>query len=211
MEGGGHRELQTPLLEGARSTRTRTHPQAIALMPPHSCNGHPSNRTRSNRDAKGQPPPPWTKPPTCATDPLRLSSPLSQTHHHTKWSGQPARGSPQTRPQSSGMREPPNSGTTQCHWTHNITHTQRLANPCTYPHLGGSVGRGTDGLVSGGRRAGSGAGSGWWASAAPAPRWERASVGPWVPPHRGCGGWGLCLLICPRPRGEAAQANQERL
>lgn len=68
--GGGHRWLQTLLLEGVRSTRARIHPQAIALMPPHSCNGHTSNRTRSNRDAKGQPPPPWTKLPTCATDPF---------------------------------------------------------------------------------------------------------------------------------------------
>jgi hypothetical protein len=37
---------------------------------------------------------------------------------------------------------------------------------------------------------------------------ERASVGRSVPPHRGCGGCRLRLLICPRSRGEAAPANQ---
>lgn len=63
LDGGrGHRWLQTLLgLHEARSTRTRIRPQAFALMLPHSCKGHTSNRTRSNRDAKGQPSAPVDK------------------------------------------------------------------------------------------------------------------------------------------------------
>lgn len=139
---------------------TRTRPQAIAFMPPHSCNGHghTSNRTRSNRDAKGSPPPPWTKPPACATDPFRLNSPLSQPPRKLVRSG----GSRVPANSTPGLR---NAGAQVPH-TPNVTgpimsHTQRPADPCTYPHLGGSTGRAADGLVSGGRRAGSGAGSGW--------------------------------------------------
>lgn len=193
-------------LREARSTHTRIRPQAMTLMQPHSGKGRTSNCTRSNRDAKGQP-----------------SAPPRQSHQHAPQTPTPSTQQPHELPalrasQVSGLPGPrrlrragaPNSRTqpesldTQCH-PHSVQPT-----PGTYPHLGGSAGRAADRPMSGGRKTGSGAGSGWGASAAPAPRWERASVGPSVPPHRGCGGRGLRLLICPRPRGEVAPANQER-
>lgn len=163
LGGGLHRWLQTLLfgLDEASATRTRIHPQAIALVPPHSCKGHTSNRTRSNRDAKDQPSAsrgqshqhaPQTPPP------LRLSSPPSQPHELVRSASSrvPADSAPGLR--SAGAPQLPHTpkvnGPT-------MSHTQRPADPCTYPHLGGSAGRAADRLVSGGRRTGSGAGSGW--------------------------------------------------
>ena len=89
--------------------------------------------------------------------PLRLNSPLSQPHKLVRSAGSrvPADSAP-------GLRRAgdPNSGT-QPKSLDTMSRTQSPADPCTYPHLGGSAGRAAFRLMSGGRRMGSGAGSGW--------------------------------------------------
>lgn len=137
---------------------------AFTLKQLHSCRHTHARGTRAT--AQGQtemlrasPPPPVDKATNMRHRPLlRLSSPPSQ---------------PQELVRSAGSRVPADStqglrsaGAPQLPHTPKVTgptmsHTQRPADPCTYPHLGGSVGRAADRLVSGGRRTGSGAGSGW--------------------------------------------------
>lgn len=121
LDGGrGHRWLQTLLgLHEARSTHTRIRPQAFALMLPHSCKGHTSNRTRSNRDAKGQPSAPVDKATNMRHRPhIRLNSPLSQPHELVRSAGSrvPADSAPGLRtagaPKSCTQ---PKSLDTQCH------------------------------------------------------------------------------------------------
>lgn len=179
--GGGGTDGCRPCCYGEPGARahahTHTHSPSSNCTHAAGTRATPQGQTEKLR-ASPRLRPPWTKPPTCATDTLLgLSSPLSQTHHHTDWPGQPARGSPQTRPRGAGAPQLPRSPMS-LHPTMSHAHTQRPADPCTYPHLGGSVGRAAGRVVSGGRRAGSGAESGWWASAAAAPPWERASVPP---------------------------------
>lgn len=138
---------------------------AFTLKQLHSCRHTHARGTRAT--AQGQtemlrvsPPPPVDK----ATNmrhrhpPLRLSSPPSQLHELVRSASSrvPADSAPGLR--SAGAPQLPHTpkvnGPT-------MSHTQRPADPCTYPHLGGSAGRAADRLVSGGRRTGSGAGSGW--------------------------------------------------
>lgn len=173
------------------------HPLALTHAP-HACSppqGQAETRRagpRSRGPAHTKPrhmrhrPPPTQRPQTAATRPQGQAGPAG-----SQVPGDPER---------TGAWSP----SPQCHWTHSAT--QHAAG--TYPHLGGSAGRGPGGRAAASGRARARARAG--ASAAPAPRSERASVRPSVPPHRGCGARRLRLLICPRPLGGAAPANRER-
>lgn len=131
--------------------------------------------------------------PTCATDP----DPGGQTH---------ATGDTTSAGRVSALT---GSVDTQCHRTLPVAHTHRTAGPSTYPHLGGFGGH----RPAGGEEAGEGA-SGWAQARAGAGGLCSARAvrvrRPSALPHRVCGGRRLRCLICPRPRGGPAPANQGR-
>lgn len=139
--------------------------------------------------------------PTCATEPRDPGGPrthsTSDTTTRASWVSR-LTGSRRPGPRAQGSRP----ADTQCHWTHDVAHTDRPAGSSTYPHLGGSR---EQGWASG---AGAGVGASGRAQAraragglCSARASVRTSVRRSALPHRVCGCRRLHRLICPRSRG----------